>query len=338
MKTIVSVQEIEELEVKPPAEVARWRELVAAEFARRAAEAKDWIVAECPCCDAATATSAFERSGVDYVECGQCHTLYARRRPGEQALAEWYRESVSAQFWRERLLAVSEQARREKIVLPRAQWVQDGIAEYVTPVTRLVDVSSNSGPLLAELHALVPNLGITAAGMTADLDSSSARGITTRPSETAELKAFGPVDVVTAFDVFDRAADLRSLVRAIHDTLRTGGIVFATLPVSSGFEVQALWERSRTVQPPDKVNLPTIDGLKRLFATPRWELLELSTPGMFDVELVQRAVEEFPDAPWPRVVRALVSGTSAAGRAALTEYLQSQRLTSFARLVARRSD
>ena len=37
-----------------------------------------------------------------------------------------------------------------------------------------------------------------------------------------------------------------------------------------------------------------------------WELLELSTPGMFDVEIVRRAVEANPSGEWPRVLRALV--------------------------------
>jgi hypothetical protein len=92
------------------------------------------------------------------------------------------------------------------------------------------------------------------------------------------------------------------------------------------------------VLPPDKVNLPTVDGLLRLFAGPDWELLELSTPGMFDVELVKRAIEDSPDADWPRAVRMLVSRSDEPARLAFTEYLQSQRLTSFARLVARRKN
>ena len=57
---------------------------------------------------------------------------------------------------------------------------------------------------------------------------------------------------------------------------------------------------------------------------------------MFDVEMVRRAIEAEPDAPWPRMVRALVERTDVAGRTALVELLQSCRLTSFARLVVRK--
>lgn len=338
MKTIVSVQEIEELEVKPPAEVAMWRKLVVTAMEKQSAEGRGWVTSRCPCCDTDENRAAFRRSGVDYVECTDCGTLYARRRPGEAALIDWHRDSEPARFWRERLLKASEAARREKIVIPRAQWITDGRAEYAPDGTHVVDVSANSRPLIEEILAAAPDLRITVASQTAETGGEALAGLTVAPTAVAALPSLGEADFVTALDAFDRAPDLRALVAAIHETLRPGGIVFATLPVASGFEVQALWDRSPTVLPPDKVNLPTIAGLMRLFAAPDWELLELSTTGMFDVELVRRTIEHSPEADWPRAVRALVANADEGARRAFTEYLQSQRLTSFARLVARRTN
>ncbi len=73
-----------------------------------------------------------------------------------------------------------------------------------------------------------------------------------------------------------------------------------------------------------------------MFAEPRWEIIELSTPGMFDVENVRRAIQEDPGAAWPRVVRELVLQESEHARLELQEYLQRYRLASFARLIVRR--
>jgi hypothetical protein len=336
VKTIVSVQEIEELEVKPPAEVAAWREMVVQELRRLTADGKAWVTSRCPCCDQSDAGEGFTRYDIPYVECTECHTLYARRRFGETALASWYRDSTPARFWRERLLRASDDARREKIVGPRAQWVVDGMAEYSPGAARLVDVSTHGRPLIEEILNLAPSLDVIAAGQTADLDGHREANVTVRPTTVARLGELGPTDTIVAIDILDRTPDVRGFVQSLRRALRSGGVVFATVPVSSGFEVQTLWERSSTVLPPDKVNLPSIDGLLRLFGAPDWEVLELSTPGMFDVEIVKRAVEQSPNAEWPRVVRALVGNADAAARAALTEYLQSQRLTSFARLVARK--
>lgn len=337
MKTIVSVQEIEELEIKPAAEVATWRGLVASAIAAEAASGAGWIDSRCPCCDGDGAAEAFARSGVAYVECDSCGTLYARHRPGEPALAEWYRNSEPARFWRERLLAASAASRRDKIVLPRVQWILDGKAEYAPEATRIVDVSTNGGMLLAELVSEDPSLDVVSAAVTADLDAVRDSRVSAEPTRVADLPGLGPADIVVAFDALDRTPDLRALAGAIHRTLKPGGVVFATVAVASGFEVQALWERSPTVLPPDKVNLPTIEGLLRLFAPNDWEMLELSTPGMFDVDLVKRAIDDSPSAQWPRAVRALVARADERARYAFTEYLQSQRLTSFARLVVRRT-
>jgi hypothetical protein len=158
-----------------------------------------------------------------------------------------------------------------------------------------------------------------------------------RPTAVNNLLGLGRPDVALAVDVLDRAADPRAVVSALARTLAPSGLVFATFPVASGFEVQTLWQDSPTVFPPDKLTLPTVDGLMQLFSAPEWEVLELSTPGMFDVETVRQAIAARPDGAWPRVVRALVERTDTQGRAAFVEFLQTRRLTSFARLVARRS-
>lgn len=337
MKTIVSVQEISELDIKPGAAAAQWRSLVATEIARRWADRTNWISVDWPNCKTINAIPAFEHFGIAYVECPACGSLYAPFRPSEDELWFWYRESEPARFWREQLLPASAAARYEKITRPRADWVLDGIAEYSPSARRLVDISAHGRMLVelvvAENHGLVKAV---AAGMTADFEGVSTQRILVQPTRVADLPGHGPVDVVVAVDVLDRAADIWALVGALRQLLAPEGIVFATVPVASGFEIQTLWERSPTVMPPDKLNLPTVDGLQQIFAPPVWEILELSTPGMFDVEMVRRAIETEPDAPWPRVVRSLVERTDTAGRTALVELLQSRRLTSFARLVVRR--
>jgi SAM-dependent methyltransferase len=339
MKTIVSVQEISEFDIKPVAAVARWRALVEAEIARRWADRSSWIRVVWPTCKQEDAVPAFERFGVAYVECPTCGSLYAPFRPSEDELWAWYRESAPARFWREQLLPASEKARREKMTRPRADWVLDGIAEYVPSARRLVDISTYGRVLVDLVAAENPGLvEVMAAGMTADLEGGSTPRVRVQPTRVADLPGHGPADVVVAVDVLDRAVDLRALVEALRRLLAPGGVFFATTPVASGFEIQTLWERSPTIIPPDKLNLPTVEGLYRIFAAPAWELLELSTPGMFDVEMVRRAIEAEPKAPWPRVVRALVERSDASGRTALVELLQSRRLTSFARLVARRKN
>ena len=337
MKTIVSVSEMSELEIKPSQMVSQWRKLVETEIAARWKDRSHWITVGLPKCDPKQITPAFEKCGITYFECGSCGSLYAPHRPSEDELSDYYRESTPARFWREQLLLPSAEVRLEKLTRPRADWIQAGIAEYIPTASRLVDTSPHGRELLDLLVSENQMLKqIVAAGIDPDLDGTTTARIKVLPCRAADLPSLGPVDVIIAIDALDRAANCEVLINAWADLLAVGGIIFATVPVASGFEIQTLWDRSPTVLPPDKINLPSIRGLQQFFAEPTWEILELSTPGMFDVEIVRRAIEMEPTRVWPRVVRSMVEYTDKQAQSSLIELLQSQRLTSFARLVIRK--
>lgn len=292
MKTVVSLQDLLEFEIRPTPLLSEYHRLTEAEV--RAWDRTAFVDVACQACGEGASTPAFERFGLAYRECAACHSVYLSPRPDVATLARHARASSAAAFWRDRLLPETEEARREKIIVPRTEWVNDALAEYAPGARRVLDLSPY------------------------ELPEPSAR-----------------VDVVTAFDVLDRAADVPALVRAARAALEPGGLLFATTPSVSGFELQVLWERARTVAPPEKINLPSVRGLLALFGD-GWEIVELSTPGMFDVETVRRAVEADPDAGWPRFVRTLVRDTDEQRRLEFQEYLQRARLASFARLIARR--
>ena len=337
MKTIVSIQEISEFDIKPRAAVDQWRELVEEEISRRWGNRSAWAEIAWPTCRQGRSAPAFTRYGIPYVECLACGSVYAPARPSEHELWTWYREAKPSLFWREQILPASESARFEKILRPRADWILDGIAEYNPSARRAIDMSPHSRPMLDLLVKPSAKLEeILAAGATADFEGASDSRVKVQPTPLGNLPELGETDVIIAMDILNRAADPGKLVGNFAKILPPGGLIFGTATVASGFELQTLWDRSPTVIPPDKLNLPTVTGLQKMFAEPNWEILELSTPGMFDVELVRQELERNGGASWPRVVRALVERTDPSGRIALVELLQSLRLTSFARFVFRK--
>lgn len=306
MRTVVSVQDLVELEIKPEPLLAEFRALTARSVEKAFPESM-LVLVRCPACDADDAGLAFAKLGLTYRECRRCSTLYVSPRPPATALQAYHRDSEAAAFWRDRVLSKTGDARMEKLVLPRADWVIEGLAEHARGARTGFDTSANGVPLR---------------------DLLMTRGL--------RFADRGPVDFALAFDALDRAADLPALVATLREALRTGGLLFATVPSASGFEVQTLWDRSDAVLPPDKLNVPSIEGLGRLFSPPNWEILELSTPGMFDVESVRREVQREPDLQWPRFVRSLVLESDDDDRVAFQEFLQRSRRASFARLIARR--
>lgn len=334
MKTVVSLQELLDLEIRPEGLFGQYHERLARDLGERWAGGLREV--PCPGCASRNAAPVFTRGLARYCECATCGSLFVSPRASESATIDFYRHAPSAQFWRERVWPETEAVRREKIVQPRADWVVDGLTEYAPGAGTGLDLSPYGGPLVEEL-CRDNQRRMTAGFWLADLDvPDPGAGVRVRPLSLDTMEGVGPVDFVTAFDMVDRAPDFPALIDRIGRVLRPGGVLFLTAPNADGFDLQVLWDQSPTLTPPDKLNLLSIDGFQRLLGEPAWELLELSTPGMFDVEQVRRVVMSAPSAPWPRFVKKLIASTDATGHRDFQEYLQRHRLASFARVAARR--
>jgi hypothetical protein len=341
MRTIVSVQDVLELEIKPDNLLAEYYALTEQAVKRRLAVASELRPVPCPGCGSSKSERAFEKFNLTYRQCRDCASLYVSPRPSEAALADYYRHSPAARFWREHILPATEAARREKIIEPRAQWVLDGIAEYTPYAAVGLDISSYGAALATELlrswTSSVP-LRLIAANPLADLDfNTPPEGVEVAPRMLADVPSLGPVDFITAFDLLDRCDDVPAFLRAVSAVLPGGGLLFLTAPSISGFDLQNLWDRSRTISPPDRLNLLSTEGFTALFTAPVWEICEFSTPGMFDVEAVRLAIEADPDGGWPRFIHYLLKKRDKNALLAFQEYLQQYRLSSFARIVVRKT-
>jgi hypothetical protein len=242
-------------------------------------------------------------------------------------------------FWRREILPVTREARRTKLFRPRAQWLLDVVDEYRPQARLALAVGYHNDLLIEELLALEGQLfQVWVTNPAADIEFAGQQGpgVHICPTPLAETAGLGPADLFMAFDILDRCADLDALFAAARAALAPGGLLLGTTTLGSGFDVQVLWEHAPGVYPPERLNLLTVEGLSALFLRHGFEPLEFSTPGMFDVEEVQRVVREHPEATWPRFVHYLVENRGEEVLGALQEFLQRFRLSSFARLVLRR--
>ncbi len=318
MKTVVSLQDLVDFEIRPGRLVEEFRALT--ERSVEALLTGRLVEVACPGCGGPASSAVFDKFGLTYRQCEACASLFVSPRPGAEALAEYARSSPAATFWRDRILGETRETRLDKLIRPRAEWVLESLAEHRPGASSGLDLSPQAQALIKELRAQSPGL----------------RDLAAADAYLLPLPSAAAVDFVTAFDVLDRAPDARALVASVHATLAPGGLFFVTAPSVSGFDLQVLWERSPTMMPPDKLNLLSIEGFSRLFGAPGWDVIELSTPGMFDVENVRQAMLADPGGDWPRGVREIVQQRDENARLEFQEYLQRHRLASFARLVVRR--
>ncbi|HEX5620907.1 MAG TPA: class I SAM-dependent methyltransferase, partial [Solirubrobacteraceae bacterium] len=98
----------------------------------------------------------------------------------------------------------------------------------------------------------------------------------------------GAVDVVTAFEVIEHLFSPRAFLERCAELLSDDGVVVLTCPNAAGFDVQILGAASATVDA-EHLNYFTPDSLAALVRRCGFDVVDVSTPGRLDAELVRKA-------------------------------------------------
>jgi len=337
MKKIVIFDEFNEIDLKPSDLIHKYIQLTKEDVAQILIENSTLEDCVCPGCLSPEIKSSFSKFGMRYVECLQCGTLYVSPRPDDEALKHYYGYSRARKFWRDELSKMTNKKRKEKIIKPRFEWILDSTEEYLPYAEHIVDVNTDQYGYIEEMAAsklfkkknlLNPFLPLD------DHTLNSSINLLTAPLEETALD--GEVDVVTLFEVADRTANVDTLFSKINRMLKKNGLCFMTDILISGFDLQTLWEKAENIFPPDRLNVFSVEGLKILLDRHNFECLEFSTPGILDVEIVEKAMAHNLEVKAPRFVRYLLQNRSKDTRQSFQEFLQKNLLSSYGRILARK--
>ena len=340
MKTVVFDRDVLEVEIKPDEMLSRYRQLLAQEVKELLVVPDQLVHCPCPGCQSNYHRPAFDKFGLTYVLCDECGSVYVSPRPSEEALISFYRDSEASRYLRDHILEKTQETRRRELFRPRARWLMNVVDEYRPDARLAIVVGYHNHMLVEELSRLEENLfQVIVTNPLADIDFVDTKfsNVKIQPMLLKELASVGQADIFLAFDILDRCVDLDELFSAARKILIPGGLLLASTISISGFDLQVLWDRSTSIHPPERLNLLSTEGLMTLYKRYGFEALEFSTPGSFDVEIVQRAVGADPDGDWPRFTRYLVESRDENALRAFQEYLQTYRLSSFVRIALRKS-
>ncbi len=333
MRTIVETVDYLPQDIRPADLMAEYKRLVARDVAELVVPAADVTVDACPGCGSTASEPAFERFGLGYADCSACGTLWVARRPPAAVLRAFYRDSEAERFWQSRLARATSSQRVHRIIEPRIDWLVDSVQEYRPDAAVMADVSTHLEVFaehLARLQRFRRRLLIDPIAEVA----ADGLEIIAQPLETLGLEA--ELDAITLFDVLDHSSDADAVLAAAHRALKPGGLCFLTGILSSGFDIQVLWDRADTILPPDRLTMFSATGLQALLDRHGFETLEFSTPGAFDLKAVARAADADPALPLPRFVRTLLTRRDAVDHQRFQGFLQSALLSSFGRVLVRR--
>lgn len=338
MRRVVSFADFSHSDIKPDALFDRYLELSAREIRRLLLDGGRLEDVDCPACGGASRLPAFAKFGLNYVECSACATLFVSPRPSPDRLVLYARESAANEFWSAHVLKETNPARVEHLITPEVLWLANTTEEMVGAPRIFADVQSRSAEFLEGIDELKlfdtkflvsPETAVVEAlGTSLAYEVIGGGG----DARMATVEA----DVVTCFYGLDSAHDPRDLLTSAKAMLVRGGLLFIMGSTISGFDLQVLWDRAKTLVPPENLNVFSIEGVTLLLERAGFEIVELSTPGHLDVAYLRAAVER-GDVVVPRFLVYVIKRRDQNAHRALQEWLQEFRLSSHLRVVARKT-
>lgn len=331
MKNIVIADQFQANELKPSVLLKQYIAMVEKEVSSFFPQAKLQTIV-CPACGQPQERRHFSKFVFQYHECANCLSLYVSPRPDDQAIEEFYKKSQARAFWNEQLYSSTAPRRQEKIIKPRFQWVEDSTFEYLPQAKSYADVNANQPGYLTSIAAMNIFKTKTLINPLIPLPATLA-------TDGIQVKDVldGKFDVITLFEVLDHTSDAGMLLKKISNALNPGGLCFLTGILSSGFDVSVLCEHAENIYPPDRLNVFSIKGIQHLVQAHGFECLEVSTPGILDVDFVAKALKEDAQVTMSPFLRDLVLNGSPEVRHAFQEFLQSNLLSSYGRILIRKA-
>jgi 2-polyprenyl-3-methyl-5-hydroxy-6-metoxy-1,4-benzoquinol methylase len=329
---------MKEFEIRPQDLFNRFLELTHRDIARYFGDHTTFIAVRCPACGSNRQELGLEKLGFRYDICLDCGSLFVSPRPSSELINAYYRDSEAVKFWMTDFYKLTAEARRKAIFEPRARLVKEMVARYgMSDPGVLADVGAGYGIFLEEVAKQKLFQRVVAIEPSPDLANICSQKqfpVIQKPVEAingAEIQA----SWATAFEVLEHVYNPIEFLSAVRKILIPGGFfLFSTLTVT-GFDIQVLWENSKIVQPPVHLNFLSVAGVELAARNAGFEVIELSTPGRLDVDIVYNTVTENPRVELPRFVRQLVFHTPQETREAFQQFLQAHRLSSHVQCILR---
>lgn len=327
---------MKEDDIRPKDILDRYLELAQRDARGLLAEGARFVPVRCPACDSARQAPGLEKLGFRYVTCEDCRSLYASPRPDPDQLAEFYRSGESVRYWSSDFYKRTSHARREAMFRPRARLVAELLDRH-QPAARglFADIGPGYGLFLEEVRILdlfQKLVGIEPGPDLAAVCREKGFSVIEKRVEAVAAEEC-QADFVSAFEVLEHVFSPIEFLRGARRVLRPGGIILLTTLSSSGFDIQVLWERARSVLPPHHLNLLSVAGMELLVARAGLKALDISTPGLLDVDIVSNAAKSDPTLVLPRFAASLLQSGEAA-RQDFQGFLSRHRLSSHIRVVA----
>lgn len=231
-----------------------------------------WESRICPTCKANFSETAFRRLGFKYERCTRCGTLFLSPLPDKEKLNILIPESQD--YLKELSETKLENYRRLKVYDQREDWLELNLGRINKEKLDIAVLNNSYDDILKGLDK--KSIRWKIQGLRVD-QLNKARNLT------------NGFDVVILIDVLEHTPGIQELFLTIIKMLRKGGKCFITTRSSSGMDIQILGGKSDTIFPLHHINLISVEGLKYITNIFHFNIIELSTPGLLDLQILRKS-------------------------------------------------
>lgn len=238
--------------------------------------ADDFLEVDCPACASTNHEFAFTQNQYNYHKCNACFSLFVAKRPSNKHLSLYYKSAYAAFVKSEEYLELTKGHR-----LDQASKRSDQIAinqHSVKNGSGDVLLFASKNETLCECVRNYENIKISNMPPFWEKDAGH--------DDSGEM-----YDVIAAFDIFERMQNPAEELTKLSSLLKVGGRILIALRSGSGFDVLTLWEHIK-LSPVEHLNLFSVEGLKSIMDQNGLEAIEMSTPGVLDVQFVEKEQKE----------------------------------------------
>lgn len=333
MKTVVLLSDLVSSDISYGLLYEKYKRLLETDIVKYFVEPSSLIKVACPGCGEKINKNIYKKMKLDFKVCSRCGTYYVSPRPSPESLERFNKFSNACIFWRKESFNLPE-SKLSNLHNPRINWVLELVDEYLHDMSFLMDFETRYPYFINQiLMQKVFNSIISFNPQLYEHSKLLHNGILKEYNFDDYIEK---INLITAFECFERIFDPGHFLSIASKCCRAGGLLLMTTASCSGFEYQVLGENAPNINPINRMNLLSLEALKDRIESAGFEIIELSTPGRLDVEIVRRAVSESDNINihpfWNYIFESRGENTWQS----LQQFLQLNRLSSHVRIAARK--
>jgi hypothetical protein len=252
---------------------------LAEELARKSTPTGE--IQPCPICGSSRTEILFKKWGHQYAICPAYWSISIASMPKEDQLFHYFHDSKLSRFRASKEVQDITTKNRKELWEGQFEWIEGRISRYMgNDKYNVVDWGSKSTGWIDCLRS---------AGFV-----KNVYAVETLPPITDNERLDEPADIILLVDALQRQHDPLQLFNRIVSRIKRGGLLCITCRAGTGLDILSLKSASESIFAFDHLILPSPEEIKFLLEKTGFEVLEVTTPGLLDMEYIKKSKSIIP--------------------------------------------